>query len=123
VELSDGTTADPISDVTDTALGFRDNVLWFSYTAEGGRRTIKLDVESARWTGDTRGFTAFFYEGQGGYFTGALSDGGVVGLETGNTDGGAAIEVDYLSKDYDLAMPDTNKTIEDFTIESQGAVG
>lgn len=123
VLLSDATTAVPLSDVTDTALGFRDNVLWFSYTSSGGRKTIKFDIESSRWSSDSRGFTAFYYEGQGGFFVGALVGGGVVGLESGTTDNGAAITVDYLTKDYDLGRPDIEKTFEDFTVESSGASG
>ncbi len=118
ITLSDGTTADPVTDVTDTALGFRDNVLWFSYTSAGGRRTLKLDIETARWFSDTRGFTAFYYEGQNGTFIGALSSGSVVSLETGLTDSGSAIHLDYLSKDYDMGRPDMDKKFEDFTIET-----
>lgn len=120
VTLSDGTTADPISNVTNTALGFRDNVLWFSYDTSGGRKTIKLDIEGSRWSSDTRGFTAFYYEGQGGTFLGALSTGTVVSLEQGSTDSGSPISVAYLSKDYDMGRPDLDKKFEDFTIETDG---
>lgn len=114
VQLSDGTSADIISDPTTTAIGYRDNVVWFSYTGSSGRKTIKYDVETQRWFSDSRGFDCFYYEGQNGKFVGALSSGGIVSLE----DGGGSVELDFLSKDYDLDSPDHNKTWEDFTIET-----
>lgn len=117
VVLSDGSVAQPLSDVTTTALGFRDNVLWFSYD---GNQTVKLDVESGRWFSDSRGFTAFFYEGQNGTFVGARTNGQVVSLERGTTDDGNPIDLDYLSKDYDMGRPDLDKRFEDFTLETSG---
>lgn len=120
VEVAPGLVFQPISDVTTTAMGYRDNVVWFSYDTAGGRKTLKYDVATSRWFNDSRGFTAFYYEGQSGDFLGGQDSGDVLALERGASDNGAAIAVDYFSKYYDQGVRDVDKNYEDLTVEFNG---
>lgn len=117
VDLGGGFTALPISDFSDMAVGYRDEVVWLSYTSSGGRVTIKLDLATGRWFQDSRGFSSFLNEGgAAGFLLGGQTGGDVCALDSGTTDDGSAISLDWVSKYYDLGTLDHDDLIEDFTV-------
>lgn len=92
------------------ALGYQDAVVW----ASDGQNTWKWDVSTDRWFEDSRVFSCFYGDGNG--LLGALTDGTIVNLESGFTDGGAAIPLLWKSKFYDAGILDNEKQWEDVTI-------
>jgi hypothetical protein len=126
VTLSSGVTVAPVSSSArdKSVLGFINGRLYFSYAEEGQSNpnvTLVYEAETGDWYRDSRGFTSINYEGQNGSLLGGTSGGDVLTLETGSTDAGSAIAVNYQSKYYDFGAPDSDKTHEDFTIEIDSA--
>ncbi len=111
IQLWDGTTAQPVSDPSTVAVGWDDGVIWVSHT----NGTLLCHIKSGRWFQDSRKFTCFQSEGEAGIL-GGMSDGKVVHLNFGETDAGAAIPVDFLSKAFDCEAQDSEKVFEDITI-------
>lgn len=108
-------------------LGFINGRLYFSYpegSATVPSKTLVLDVVSGRWAEHDGGFSAFHYEGQGDFLiAGGQSDNGLYEMETGSTDNGAALAVDWQSAFLDQGLPNNPKVYSDVVIELQTEIG
>lgn len=109
--LWDGTVAMPIENPSTVAVGYEDGIIYVSHS----NGTLVMDLARRRWFQDSRLFTCFQAEGETGIL-GGQSNGKVLHLNTGNTDEGAAIPIDFLSKAYDVGLQDSEKVFEDITI-------
>jgi hypothetical protein len=112
VTLSDGTTAQPISDPATVAVGYDDGIVRVAYD---NTRGLVCELATGRWFQDSRSFSSFQGESEAGIL-GGTSTGQVLKLEDGYTDAGSGIEVDFLSKLYDYGIHDNEKIVEDVTI-------
>lgn len=93
--------------------------LYFSYSddqATTNNTTLVYDETGARWSSDSRVFSALFNEGQTGVFLGAVA-GNVSALESGTTDNGDAIPLAYQSGYSSQGAPDNDKHYADLVIE------
>ena len=113
VTLWDGTSVQPVGNPSSVAVGYDDGIVWVSYDAG----TVRCELATQRWFQDNRSFTCFQGESEAGIL-GALNGGGVVKLESGTSDGGAAISLDFLSKAYDCGINDNEKRFEDVTVRA-----
>lgn len=121
--LASGVTIPPIDagNRDKACLGFRNERLYFSYPESGQSEpnvTVVLDVASARWVRDSRGFRSIYNEGESGELLGGLSSGDLVALEDGADDDGAGIPLAFHSRLLNQRLPDTDKTYEDVTVEA-----
>jgi hypothetical protein len=81
----------------------------------GGSYTLVYNLSSGNWVMDSRVFTCFGLVGE--QFLACLPSGEVVQLETGN-DGLQLV----FEKTFNWGLPDTDKVIEDFTIDLLGTL-
>ncbi len=100
--------------------------LYFSYTElqnpplTANNRTLVYN--NGEWASDSRGFSALYYEGQGGMLLGAIN-GTVYQLEPGggglqgDDDWGNAIAQTYQSRYEDQGQPENRKRYSDILIE------
>lgn len=92
------------------AVGYRNRKVW----ASDGSRTFVLDLDTSRWTEDSRVFSCFYNDASG--LLGGLESGDVVQLEDGFGDNGAVIPLTYVSKSYDAGLMSDEKRWGDFEI-------
>ena len=98
-------------------MAYRNGRLYFSY-ADGANTSPNVTAvwEGGRWVTDTRGFTALYYEGQGGSLLGAIGS-TVYALGAGDTDNGAPIPITYQSRYEDQGAPENDKRYADVLID------
>lgn len=112
---------DPIVNIAQCALGYRNGRLYFSYPTGAYTypvRTAILHVETGRWVDWDDGFNDFYDEGQNGDLVAAHSA-GIVKIDIGYNDevAGVAYDLHFHSRYEDFGQPDKEKTFADLVIE------
>jgi hypothetical protein len=108
-----------LAELSAVALGIRYRELWVSYPVAGATRntyTAKLDLATGRWCGDSRGITAFNWEGSDRGFTGAINR-DIVALDSADTDAGDGINVNWMSRYDNQGFPHNPKEYGELVLE------
>ena len=100
-------------------MAYKNGRLYFSYADLGSTvnsHTLVLNVATGKWWSDSRGFSAFFYEGQGGKLLAAAAD-SVYSIEDGVDDAGTPFPLTYQTRYEDQGAPENRKRYSDILIE------
>lgn len=109
------------------SMGIRFKELWVSYPVDSvgdltPDYTVKLDLATGRWSQDDRGVRLFNWEGGDRSFTGVILN-SVVALDSGDTDAGDPINLNYLSRYWDQGFPDNPKHYAELVLEDVYTAG